>query len=663
MEAINSKKEKSKKVTRKSRQRYNKRIYHNLYHNIINCIKNNCITCAKSFVANLSGKDLTDPQILLLSKGLSFVPTARDASHFELIRDFDTFCHKIRRLSLRGHNKTKVKKFPLKRTQKYSSKQVFFSFPSLEGVLEAMKVEISQIPITDNLPHNLSPSERKALRELKCNKDLIINKADKGSTIVVQNKADYILDALQHLNDPNTYRVLDGDPTSNICHDISVLLQDFLNKGLLDKEMVALCTPPKKVCPARLYFLKKIHKSPMGIQPIVSSCESPTENLSQFIDHWLQPLMKALPSYIKDTTQLINELKELTVEPNTLLVTVDVKSLYTCMPHSDGVEACIEALCSSTENHPQRPNTAILSCLLEVVLKNNIFEFDGKFYKQLQGTAMGTKLAPAYANLFMGKLENAILSHAPLKPSFYRRYIDDILILWPHSENDLKEFLLRLNSVHPTIKFTWEYDKNRITFLDVDIYKGPNFPITNKFDVETHIKPTNKQAYIHAQSHHPRGASKGVAMGEMKRYLRTNSLIETFYKFKTKHELNLKKRGYSREFINLHTSKVKFLDRSIELKPRNKRPMNRISFVTRYSPSASRAIKIIKKYWPSLEQLKYFNNTLPPSPMLAYKANRNIKSFLVRAKLPSLDCNIETHPPSSLPLEYTPIATETTAED
>ena len=163
MKAINSEKEKPKKVNRKSRQRYNKHIYHNLYHDNVNCIKNNCITCAKSFVANLSGKDLKDPQILLLSKGLSFVPTARDASHFKLIRDFDTFCHKIHRLSLYGHNKTKVKKFPPKRTQKYSSKQALFSFPSLEGVLETMKVEISQIPITDNIPHNLSPSERKAL--------------------------------------------------------------------------------------------------------------------------------------------------------------------------------------------------------------------------------------------------------------------------------------------------------------------------------------------------------------------------------------------------------------------------------------------------------------------------------------------------------------------
>ena len=54
----------------------------------------------------------------------------------------------------------------------------------------------------------------------------------------------------------------------------------------------------------------------MGIRPIVSSCESPTENISQFIDYWLQPLMKAIPSYLKDTTKLTNQLKELTVEPD-----------------------------------------------------------------------------------------------------------------------------------------------------------------------------------------------------------------------------------------------------------------------------------------------------------------------------------------------------------
>ena len=129
-----------KKMNRKSKQRYLRRIYkQTLSHDIYTCTKTNCIICAKSFVANLSSRDLSDPQILLLSKGLSFIPTARDASHFELLRDFDKLCHTIRLLSQPRRYKTMVKKFPFRRTQKYKSKQTFFSFPNLEGVLEAMK--------------------------------------------------------------------------------------------------------------------------------------------------------------------------------------------------------------------------------------------------------------------------------------------------------------------------------------------------------------------------------------------------------------------------------------------------------------------------------------------------------------------------------------------
>ena len=99
------------------------------------------------------------------------------------------------------------KKFPFKRIPKYTSKRTLLSTPKLEGVLEAMKIEISQIPITDNIPPNLSRGERKALQEIICDRDLIINKADKGSTIVVQNRAEYIKTALEQLNDPITYRL------------------------------------------------------------------------------------------------------------------------------------------------------------------------------------------------------------------------------------------------------------------------------------------------------------------------------------------------------------------------------------------------------------------------------------------------------------------------
>ena len=474
METSETKKE--KKLSRHCIQRHLKRIYRHSSHDIANCTDLNCITCSKSYICNLSGRDLTDPQLLLLSKDLSFIPTARDTNHFELLRDFDKFANRIRQLLRPKLSKSRGKNFPLKRIQKYDTKRTYFSSAKLEGVLETIKVDITKIPITDNIPHNLSRNERKAFRDLKCNSDLVINKADKGSTIVVQDKSDYIKIGLEHLNDPHTYKVLDGNPTSNICNGINLLLIDFYKRGLLDKDMVAFCSPPNKVRPARFYFLRKIHKSPIGIRPIVSSCGSPTENISQFIDYWLQPHMKSLPSYIKDTTQLINELRELSVELDTYLVTIDVKSLYTCIPHLEGIQACTEALQKSKENNPSQPNTDVLACLLELVLKNNLFEFDGVYYKQLQGTAMGTKLAPAYANIFMGQLEHNILSHISLKPSFYKRFIDDILILWPHSEADLKTFLASLNDFHPSIKFTYKYNKNRITFLDLDIIKDLIFP-------------------------------------------------------------------------------------------------------------------------------------------------------------------------------------------
>ena len=95
---------------------------------------------------------------------------------------------------------------------------------------------------------------------------------------------------------------------------------------------------------ARLFFIKKIHKTPPGIRPIVSSCGSPTEHISEFVDYWLQPHMRSLPSYIKDTTQLINELKNVHVNTMDLLVCIDVKSLYTNIPHSEGLKACLQAL-------------------------------------------------------------------------------------------------------------------------------------------------------------------------------------------------------------------------------------------------------------------------------------------------------------------------------
>ena len=212
-----------------------------------------------------------------------------------------------------------------------------------------------------------------------------------------------------------------------------------------------------------------------------------------------------------------------------------------------------------------------------------------------------------------------------------------------------------INTFHPSIKFTSEINLKRISYLDLNIYKGQNFLSSKKLDIETHIKPTNCQAYIHANAFLPPGVSKGVALGEMKRYLRTNSHVETFNIFKAKHKVNLQKRGYSHKIINHFTNQVNFLDRSFELsKKKVTKQLHRIPFVTRFTPSASSALQTINKYWPHLQQLQQFKHINIPRPMLSFKANRNIKLYLVKSKLTqSLDCQNEATSLNDYPLDYT----------
>ena len=87
---------------------------------------------------------------------------------------------------------------------------------------------------------------------------------------------------------------------------------------------------------------------------------------------------------------------------------------------------------------------------------------------------MGTKMAPVYTNIYMEVLEEVFLSKCTLQPSMYLRYINDIFMIWPHSENDLAAFHEAFNKHNPNIQFTMECSKEKIHFLDVNISRNDN---------------------------------------------------------------------------------------------------------------------------------------------------------------------------------------------
>ena len=106
-----------------------------------------------------------------------------------------------------------------------------------------------------------------------------------------------------------------------------------------------------------------------------------------------------------------------------------------------------------------------LTELAEVVLKNNIFEFDEKTFKQKRGTAIATKFAPPYAFLFMADFEEKMLESFEKKPMISWRYIDDIFFIWKRGQKSLKVFIKQVNMFHSTINSTAEYSKEEVNFV------------------------------------------------------------------------------------------------------------------------------------------------------------------------------------------------------
>ena len=160
-----------------------------------------------------------------------------------------------------------------------------------------------------------------------------------------------------------------------------------------------------------------------------------------------------------------------------MLASIDVSSLYTNIPHEDSKQSILYYLQANPDAYtqPEQPLPEVLAELTEIVLKNNVFEFNNDYYLQDQGTAMGTKMAPAYANLFMGKLEEKLRELGEPNILIWKCFIDDIFIIWSGSESEFTTYMTTINQIHRTIKFTHELNETELTFLDVTLYKGERF--------------------------------------------------------------------------------------------------------------------------------------------------------------------------------------------
>lgn len=118
------------------------------------------------------------------------------------------------------------------------------------------------------------------------------------------------------------------------------------------------------------------------------------------------------------------------------MATLDVSLLYTNISHKDAIDTIFHFF-SQLPPSPFRSPILILRDLVYFVLKNNILSFNNEFFVQLHGVAMGTKLAPSLATLFLSITEYRYISQAHIKPSLWQGYIDDVFFVWQDSRETL----------------------------------------------------------------------------------------------------------------------------------------------------------------------------------------------------------------------------------
>ena len=142
-------------------------------------------------------------------------------------------------------------------------------------------------------------------------------------------------------------------------------------------------------------------------------------------------------------------------------MTKDVTSLYANIPHIGGVDACSKFL---NDHCVTDISTDVLCSLISFILSHDNFVFDDHDYLQTSGTAMGTKMAPCFANIFMASIEQTFIDSSPLTPLFYVRFVDDIFMIWTHGSEELEQFTTRANSTHLSMKFTTEISSTSLPF-------------------------------------------------------------------------------------------------------------------------------------------------------------------------------------------------------
>ena len=326
--------------------------------------------------------------------------------------------------------------------------------------------------------------------------NLVMTKADKGNSVVILNRDDYVSKCDAFLNN-NDFEVMTKDPTTKFQNQLKATVAKCGSVlSAADKWKLFNMNP----LPPRFFGLPKTHKPNIPIRPVVSHFTAPCHKLSVKLNSLLRNYSSFQSKFsIKNAVDLVTKISTVQPPHNSKLISFDVTNLFTSVPAKEASTLAVNLIKSSGGDEKMLKE---IKLLLDLCIEQNYFLFNGKFYKQSSGLAMGSPLSPILAEIFMNEFEHKLFDcKHPLLSNicYWYRYVDDIICLWTGTLRQLNTFMSFINSLHQSIEFTLEYGGHKINFLDLNIDIS-----TGKHEFSIYRKPTFTDVIIPINSNHHR---------------------------------------------------------------------------------------------------------------------------------------------------------------
>ena len=412
---------------------------------------------------------------------------------------------------------------------------------------------------------NITNRQWKLILFFKDNDLYIVVQGDKNLGPCILDRKYYILrGCTEHLSNTSNYRQLSRAQADALQRGLMYRFWSWFNKYspptehqppkdwvcFSDAEVTFLGRAgrrnPDKI--ARFRMTAKVHKDPWKCRPIVCCAGTVINDVSKWLDYWLQKLKCHVPTYIKDSQQVLNEIANLNIPPGASLFTTDANAMYNNIDTDHAIQVLtwwLDDLNSRGRLPLFFPLDAVREAMV-LVMRNNIFEFGDICFLQLLGTAMGTSAAVMWATLYYAyhEVHTILPKYGDCLP-YFKRFIDDIFGVWTGTAQQWSDFCTDIDNFG---QLRWDIKTQKLSssvdFLDLTLTIEGSRIISKTFQ-----KRMNLYLYIPPASAHTAGCIKGTIFGLVRRYYAHNTYQKDFVYFVRLLYRRLLHRGWQRELI------------------------------------------------------------------------------------------------------------------